>query len=319
MDESPSRALASDHAESSLDLPANSGQAPRHHFADFPEQFRLKVQRFGVVPCEVTVQRIHRIVLHDTRSYDGDIDRIGRRFGRRDPDRPRTAESLERSQRRAKMAVRLKVTELAPHSLVTFTTRKLLSLDELANRWERFVLLVRRVEPGFEYVCVPEPHPKNPDHLHLHVATRGRVSRDTLRRLWHIALEAGEGRRVTATLRGSAAPGNIDDQPIKGRDVIKRIRKIGRYISKYITKDLLERFNRRRYWPSKGINLQAAQVFWLKSLSMAEAIREGMRMLGHWQDLSDCDGAPAFKVFHPGGDRVAWWQVTDDAIPAPPF
>ena len=211
---------------------------------------------------------------------------------------------MERSQRRAKTAVRLRVTELAPNALVTFTTRATLDLDRLAHAWAHFVRLVRFICPGFEYVCVPEPHPSNPSHFHLHAATRGRVSRDTLRRCWHIALEASEGRRVTTILRGAASPGNIDEQPIKGTDVVRRIRKIGRYISKYITKALIERFNRRRYWPSKGINLKDAQVFWLDSTSQADAIREACVMLGHWQD----DLVPAFKLFRPS-DRVAWYCV----------
>lgn len=289
---------------------------PQHHFFAEPEQYRLKVQRFSRVPCEVTVQRI---------SFDRDIDRylsaaehglanVSTFRKQRDPDRPRDAESVDRSQRRAKTAVRLRVTELAPNSLVTFTTRRVLTLDELVWVWARFITLVRKVCPGFEYLCVPEPHPSNPKHLHLHAAIRGKVSRDTLRRLWHISLEAFEGRRVTATLRGAAAPGNIDDQPIKGKDIIKRIRKIGRYISKYITKDMLEVFNRRRYWPSKGITLEAAQVFWLNSVGQAEAIREACMMLGHWKD----DLVPAFKVFRPS-DRVFWYAVEPDQIPEPPF
>jgi hypothetical protein len=201
---------------------------------------------------------------------------------------------------------------LAPSSLVTFTTRKTYSLDDLVSIWGRFVRLARMVGP-FEYVCVPEPHPKNPEHLHLHAAVRGKLSRDTLRRLWHIALEAHEGRRVRSILRGAASPGNIDDQPIKGRDTIRRIRKIARYISKYITKDLLERFNRRRYWPSKGISLRDAQIFWLDSLSMSDAVREACELLGHWDGI-----APAFRVFCPS-ERVAWWAVDPEAMPPPPF
>lgn len=312
----PAAATSDPATDQSLDLSVVDRTTPRHHFFAEPEQYRAKVQRFSRVPCEVTIQRI---------SFERDVDAycqaaaIGRGsvgFGprlRRDPTRARDHESVERSQRRAKTAVRLRVTELAPNALVTFTTRKLLTLDQLAVAWERFVRLVRVVEPGFEYVCVPEPHPSNPDHLHLHAATRGKVARATLRRLWHIALEATEGRRVTATLRGADAPGNIDEQPIKNRDVVKRIRKIGRYISKYITKDLLERFNRRRYWPSKGISLEAAQVFWLDSVSQADAIREACLMLGHWADLG-----PAYKLFRPC-DRVAWYAVEPSQTPDPPF
>lgn len=299
----------------SVFTPAVDRTKPRHHFFSEDTQFRVKVQRFSKVPCEVTVQKIsfeaeqarYRI------AAENGFSRVGTTRKRRDPDRPRDAESVDRSQRRAKTAVRLRVTELAPQSLVTFTTRQLLALDVLALVWARFVILVRQVEPDFQYVCVPEPHPTNPEHFHLHAAVRGKVSRDTLRRCWHIALEANEGRRVTGILRGPASPGNIDDQPIKGRDVVKRIRKIGRYISKYITKELVERFNRRRYWPSKGIDIQSAQVFWLDSLSANEAIREACEMLGHWDQV-----APAFKVFRPS-DRVAWYAVDLAQIPDPPF
>lgn len=288
---------------------------PRYHFFDEGEQYRLKVQRFSQVPCEVTIQRISFEAEQDRyrRAAELGLSHVSTTRKQRDPDRLRDAESVERSQRRAKTAVRLRVTELGPGALVTFTTRKTYSLDALASIWARFVRMASKIEPSLAYVCVPEPHPSNPEHLHLHAATRGRISRDTMRRLWHIAIEAHEGRRVTKTLRGVEAPGNIDEQPIKGRDVVKRIRKIGRYISKYITKDLLELFNRRRYWPSKGINLQAAQVFWLDALGQAEAIREACGMLGHWDGV-----APAFKVFRPS-DRVAWYAVDTDLIPPAPF
>lgn len=312
--EETSRALA-DSVGPILGTSAVDRKVPIHHFFAEVEQYRAKVQRFSRVPCEVTVQRISferdqaRYITAAANGYSNVLST--RRM--RDPDRAPDAESIERSQRRAKTAVRLRVTELAPGSLVTFTTRKTYTLDELASIWSRYVRLAYRLDPDLAYVCVPEPHPSNPSHLHLHAATRAKISRDNMRRLWHIALEAHEGRRVTKTLRGADSPGNIDEQPIKGRDVVKRIRKIGRYISKYITKDLLEVFNRRRYWPSKGINLEGAQVFWLTSVTAADALREACEMLGHWNEV-----APAFKVFRPS-DRVAWYAVDTEALPAPPF
>ena len=306
---------ASADLDASLFPPALDRTKPRYHFFDEVEQYRLKVQRFSSVPCEVTIQRIS--FERDQASYLSAADRgfgnVPSARATRDPNRKPDEESIERSQRRAKTAVRLRVTELAPSALVTFTTRKTYSLQDLASIWARFVRIASKLDASLAYVCVPEPHPSNPEHLHLHAATRGKISRSTMRRLWHIALEGHEGRRVTKTLRGAESPGNIDEQPIKNRDVVKRIRKIGRYISKYITKDLLEVFNKRRYWPSKGINLQAAQVFWLDSVSQVDAIREGCEMLGHWQDL-----APAFKLFRPS-DRVAWYAVDPDQIPEPPF
>lgn len=312
--EETSRALA-DSVGEILDPPAVNRTAPLHHFFEEVEQYRCKVQRFSSVPCEVTVQRIS--FEKDQARYllaaENGFSNVSTSKRKRDPDRKPDAESIERSQRRAKTAVRLRVTELAPGALVTFTTRKTYSLDALASIWARYVRMAYKFDPALAYLCVPEPHPSNPEHLHLHAATRGKISRDNMRRLWHIALEAHEGRRVTKTLRGADAPGNIDEQPIKSRDVVKRIRKIGRYISKYITKDLLEVFNRRRYWPSKGIDLQAAQVFWLASVNQVDALREACEMLGHWDSV-----APAFKVFRPS-DRVAWYAVEPNLVPPAPF
>jgi hypothetical protein len=209
---------------------------------------------------------------------------------------------------------RKRVTELAPEALVTFTTRAVIPVEELLLVWRRFRRLVERVEKGFEYVCVPEPHPSNPQHLHLHAAVRGGTNHRTLRRLWHVALEAQQGRRVTATLRGADSPGNVDVQRVKAVGGVRRVRKIAKYVSKYITKDLLERFNRKAYWPSKGITVETAKVYWLDALTQGEAIVEALQLLGHWDDEK---GILSQRIFMPATDRVAWWAVEE--LPDPPF
>lgn len=301
-------------------IPETSSQrgAPRHPWYSEPSQYRVKVQRFSRLPAEFTVQRIS--FERDQEAYrrawlDGrDSVPLSTRT-RPDPDQSRSAESVERSQRRAKTAVRLKVTELAPSALVTFTTRDVLTLDQLLWCWQHFTRSLRLAGVDFEYLAVPERHPKNPAHLHLHVAYRGRTPFDVMRRFWHVALEALHGRRVRCILRGSESPGNIDVQRIKARETVARVRKIARYISKYITKDLIAEFNRRRYWPSKGIDLQGAQIYWLDSISMVDAIREACGMLGLWHDAA---GAPSQRLFCPS-DRVAWCAIDPAAIPPPPF
>lgn len=290
--------------------------APRHDWFTDPEQYRLKVRTFSHMPPEFTVQRVS--FERDRAAYlnayhRGNQSAFPRRV-RPDPSKPRDDESIERSQRRAKTAVRLTVTELAPTALVTFTTREVITLDQLLWCWGHFTRSLRRAGFDFEYVAVPERHPSNPDHLHLHVAYRGRTPFNVLRRLWHVALEALHGRVVRCILRGKESPGNIDVQAIKSRDNLRRIRKIARYVSKYITKDLIAEFNRRRYWPSKGIDLPAAQAFWLGSLSMGDAIREACIMVGEWDHAI---GAPGQKIFHPC-DRVAWFAVDPGRSP-PPF
>jgi hypothetical protein len=298
-------------------FPSSLASAPVHPWHGELEQFRVKVRRFSAVPGEFTVQRIsfERDLDAYRRAADLGLSSVGRPTGRKTPPEERSAEALERSQRRAKTTVRLQVTELAPTALVTFTTRQVMPLDKLLWCWQHFARSMRLAGQDFEYVAVPERHPTNPDHLHLHVAYRGRTPFSLMRRLWHVALEALNGRRVNCILRGKEAPGNIDVQPAKARDSLRRVRKIARYISKYITKDLIADFGRRRYWPSKGIDLAAAQTFWLSSLNMTDAIREACQVLGQWDDLAN---VPAQRFFNPS-DRVAWCAIDPAATPPPPF
>ena len=124
--------------DSILFEPAQDRKTPRHHFFSEDEQYRLKVQRFSRAPCEVTVQRIsfEADQARYRRAAENGFTRVSNTRKLRDPDRTPDAESVDRSQRRAKTAVRLRVTELAPHSLVTFTTRAVFDLDELADRWK---------------------------------------------------------------------------------------------------------------------------------------------------------------------------------------
>jgi hypothetical protein len=292
--------------------------SPRHRWFEEQNQYRLKVQSYTSAPPEITVQKI---------SFEKEFDRYRHaadkgytscfpiRGKRVQSDQPRSIESLERAQFRAKTNVRKLVTELAPTALVTFTTRELLTIDQLLWVWQKFGVLMRSAGIEFEYVAVPERHPTNPDHIHLHAAYRGRTPFNLLRRFWHMALEARHGRRVAVVLRGAESPGNIDVQTIKCRDDIKRIRKIAKYIAKYITKDLISEFNRKRYWPSKGISLESAKVYWLDSLSQAEAVREACRMVGEWvDDLDVCSQ----KVWSPS-DRVAFFAVDPARTPPPPF
>jgi hypothetical protein len=298
--------------------PQNQSQ-PQHNFYHEPEQYRLKVQRYTSAPPELTIQRI---------SFERDAQRYGSAYesgftnafpsrgGRSAEKKSVSAESLERSERRAKTNCRKSIMELAPSSMVTFTTREVMAFDALLGCWKSFQRLCRDAGVDFQYVAVVEPHPTNPEHLHLHVAYRGRIHYDTMRRLWHIALEARHGRRVKKTLYGSESPGNItDSKKVKARDPLSRMRKIAKYVSKYITKDMISQFNRKRYWPSKGISVKESQIYWLKSLSQVDAIREGCGMLGQWDDILDV--CPQ-KVFSPS-DRVAWIAVDPSKTPDPPF
>ena len=301
------------------DLNTPDTATPRHEWFGEQIQYRAKLRTFSKAPPEITVQLV---------SFESDVQRYQNAYDRgqtscfnrpRGPrvatDAPRSEESLERSQRRAKTGVRLLVKQLAPTAMVTFTTREIMPLDDLLKVWQYFCALMRQAGIDFEYVAVPERHPTPPQHFHLHAAYRGRISIRTTRRVWHMALEARHGRKVLVTLQGTEAPGNIDVRSVKGRDRIKAIGRIAKYISKYITKDLIAEFNRKRYWPSKGITLIEAQRFWLTGLTQADAIREACQMFGQWDYSADL--CPQ-KIWAPG-PRFAYMVVDPDLTPPPPF
>lgn len=295
--------------------PQNYDQ-PRHSTHEQEIQYRLKIQRYSSLPCEITVQKVDYSPLYDrySRAYENGFNECFTRRGGTRNASASTAESIERAGRRAKIQARKLATELAPSALVTFTTRRIYPVKVLLLAWQRFTRSLNAAGVDFEYLAVPERHPSNPDHLHIHAAYRGHVNIKLLRRLWHITLEAIEGRTVKATLYGADAPGNIDVKRVAAQSGYKRMRKIAKYIAKYITKDVIVQFNKKRYWPSKGIKLQPVAIVWLKSLTMVEALREGLFMMGQINP----DGETSQKVFNPS-DRIAWVAIDPEKTPEPLF
>lgn len=285
-------------------------------------QYRVKVQRYSKSPTEMTVQRIsfdrdwqrYQNAYHSGRSSCFPVRR------RRAPSEDRDAESVERCQRRAKTQVRKLVTELAPNHFVTFTTREVgpdyFTPADWSVMWAHFVRLVRHAGLDFEYLAVLERHPSNPLHLHLHVAWRGRAHYNLLRRFWHMAICAHKGVKITKMMRGEDSPGNIQDRPIKApRGSFRQVAKIAKYISKYITKDLISEFNKKRYWLSKGLTLVAAQVFWLQSFQVVDAVKEAAGLVG----AVGAEGELLLEQMFSPSDRVFWARLDMDRVSAPPF
>ena len=300
---------------------------PLHFWAGETEQFRVKLQRFSNCPPEFVVQKIsfqkdlerYQKAAERAQAVESTLPPRRSRSARLEPSE-RSVESLENSQRRAKTNIRKLTVELAPNHFTTFTTREhgpnYFSPEEWGVMWSSFVRLVRLAGIDFEYVAVLERHPTNPLHLHLHVAWRGQANYNFLRRFWHIVVGRQMGLDIRKMVRGGDAPGNIQDQPVKAlRGSFKQVRKIAKYISKYITKDLIAEFNKRRYWPSRGIDLQSAQVFWLDGLTQADAVREACLLLGQWDDQA---GLCPQRFFAPS-DRVFWCAIDPALTPPPPF
>lgn len=203
-----------------------------------------------------------------------------RKTGKRIEPEERDPETVAASLRRSRKAVRLRVKELAPENLYTFTRRE--SEDnkgewwqrgDWARAWKRFCRVCYRAGVDLSYVAVLESHKKG--NFHLHVAVRntgkGKARGELLSRIW-------------AAVCGGKGMGNIDfgGKKTKGKkaaptvyqSTYERSRKIARYIAKYIAKDLSAAdFNKRRYWTNVEGLLPTVKVV-MKSRDFAQAIRE---------------------------------------------
>jgi hypothetical protein len=246
------------------DRAAYSGRPINYPVYENAHNFRAKIQEFSGGGFEVVITAINL-------QRHADMASMHLKRGPR-TERKGDSEAVQKAARKAKRTVRLKCKEMGADHLVTFTTRETISRDALRGVWARFTDNVSyHLKRKFSYVCVCEPHPSNPDHLHLHVAIRGRLSAREMvifRRCWYIAL-GGKGNE-----RGPAAPGGFNIKHIKVRGgAHRRMDKIASYISKYITKDVTGEFNKKRYWASK-IDLVAARAYWLKARTIDDALLE---------------------------------------------
>ena len=304
--------------------PLTDRSKPLHCFDHEEYQYRVKVQAFSSTPPEITIQGISlrgislpivvpmKTVLNTVLGVL--VVCVPAEGGPSDED-------MERARRRAKTRVRKLVKELVPNHFTTFTIRESGPVYYTAEDWKliwgHFVRYLRLAGVDFQYVSVLERHPTNPDHLHMHVAWRGEgfVNYNMLRRFWHMAIGKRAGVVVKKVLRGPDSLGNVQDRQIKASaGSYRHTEKIAKYIGKYITKDLISEFNKKRYWQSAGISIEEAQVYWLSALSMPEALREGLQMFGLWSEELEgrCRG------FSTPSDRVAWVAVDPKSL-EPPF
>jgi hypothetical protein len=226
------------------------------------------VHGFTAGGFECTVRRVDVQAMVDARM---------RTRGHRKPVSERDEADMLRAVKRSKKMVRLCVKEIGCNHLLTLTTREdINSPESLARQWKAFVRRWRFFTgQAFHYVAVPERHPKNPNHWHLHVAIVGGLygvqhidgtpvrRLELARRLW---------RHSVGPVSGQKSSGNIDIKRIrvgchtdgspKGPLVVAE--RIARYISKYITKDLLfsHRADKKRYWRSE-YDVPEARHYWL--------------------------------------------------------
>ena len=300
--------------------PSIDRSKPLHPFFSEPIQYRAKLQRYKKLPPEMTLERVSfdRDVKAYQHAYDKGFSTVYQpsRRRRQAPVAP-DPERLLQSQQRAKKRARRLVLELAPNHFVTFTTRErgptYFTAEDWRDMWARFIRLVTAAGYAFDYVAVLERHPSNPQHLHLHVAWRGRINYAHLHRFWHMAILGHQGIPYTGRLTGADTPGTFVDKPVKARHQSnERIFKVAKYLSKYLTKDLICEFNKKRYWTSKGLRNLPVETFYLAAHEGMEALVEAARFLGYW---SAENGILALSTFTPPGGRIFWVRLDPDTCP----
>lgn len=304
-----------------------AGDFPHVPYTQEKYQYRLKVQPFSSGGYEAVVKLVD--VEQVARLKESQQLGILKKTRTERPPEERE-DAILSAKRRAKQMVRYKCKEMGANRLLTLTTRQTLDVDTLLYSFQRFLYLVERaMGDALLYVAVPEQHPTNPDHLHLHVAVNTFLNVNVIRRCWHAALSARlparkdcqpSGSEGMPDYSGKNSPGNVDIQYIKtsgGRGA--QTVKVARYISKYITKGDLERFNKKRYWSTKGVKVLDARRLWLKSMSLADAIRESYAELGLSGTNAFFD-VPTNNCFASSDGMLFWFQITPDSVHfRPPF
>ena len=158
--------------------------------------------------------------------------------------------TLQKSQNRSKKQVRHRCMCIRADRLLTLTFKEnVKSIEDAWKRLEYFHKLMRfRYKDRYQFVSVPEYQKRGAVHFHL--AISGFYSVRVVRHLWRKA--------------AGSFGGNIDiTDPKKFDKKSWNPRRIGQYISKYISKTDSVAFNKKRYGASKNQPQPIKHTGWL--------------------------------------------------------
>lgn len=150
-------------------------------------------------------------------------------------------ENLERAVRRAKTEVRRRSMALKADHLLTLTYRENMEdFERASSDFHRFVLLVHKKWPRWQYVAVAERQQRGAWHWHL--AVKGLQPVFILRAAWLEVVHQG----------------NIDVQRFKGTS-----ERLAGYLAKYVAKsiDTID-LGAHRYRSSRGISVEELRRSW---------------------------------------------------------
>jgi len=204
----------------------------------------------------------------------------------------KAAANRERSARRATTKVRRLCKAKGLTTMLTLTYREnMVDRDRMARDFDVFMKRVRRVVPGFQYVCVFEEQKRGAWHAHIavprvlsHYFQRGVMVRsyDLLRSLW----------RGVVGVDG----GNVDVS--RQKRLRRSTARLASYLSKYIAKGFDRASGAGDSYRASGRALPKPTVFQSLSADIGQGIADLFALIGpevtasrHFhQALLDCGG-----------------------------
>ena len=304
-----------------FDRSSGSGSGVESPYSD-REYIGVKVTHFEAGGCELLVRKRTIFGLHlDGADADGRLKVARWRSRQRKAFEDRTDTDRARAAMRAKSECRKSVRQIGATHLLTFTTREEKNTrEDLFKKLENFSRRYQRaVGKVFDYVVVPERHPSNPDHWHLHLAIRG----------WH---HVNIVRAIWWSVCGGRGQGNVHindgGRRIRALPVEQRSMKIASYLSKYMMKafDDLGLADKKRWCHSKFAPALVSR-FALRAVpegsnwdGIADEIlsRLGIDMREELWRLARQDRSSNFFLF--ADDGGFWMQLPSGwSQPPPPF
>lgn len=141
----------------------------------------------------------------------------------------------------------------------TFNPKKIdrYSIDETFNTMKYWLNRQKKHSPDFAYVIVPEFHKDGAIHFHALIRAYNGDMMPT-----KIFQNGKRVYNVTGFTSGFTNAQKMDDDQ----------EKTAGYITKYITKDTINRFNKRRYWASKNLQKPVKHYESLEALNINQYI-----------------------------------------------
>ena len=123
----------------------------------------------------------------------------------------------------------------------TFNPKKVdrYSIESTSNIMKYWLNRQKKHSPNFAYVIVPEFHKDGAIHFHALIRDYNAELKST-----NVFQNGKRVYNLTGFTAGFTNAQKLDDDQIKA----------AAYLTKYITKDMLNRFNKRRYWASKNLH-----------------------------------------------------------------